>query len=164
MTVFFDVDANSWAPFSFAPCVPSPSPPTQGYFFHDCGWSQKRKISQLLRTVKGPYRQPLLSLSLPRPPGEFTQSWDCGHLSETAINSWFIFQVFFPPLHHEVCGLLVPWPRIEPRPSALKAQGLNHRTTSEVPIFQTLGLYFLTDYWASPSVSSQSLKLRTVPN
>ena len=40
-----------------------------------------RRESQLLGTVKGPYRQPLLSLSLPRPPGEFTQSWDCGHLS-----------------------------------------------------------------------------------
>ena len=31
------------------------------------------------------------------------------------------------------CGILVPWPGIEPKPLAVKAQSLNHRTTREFP-------------------------------
>ena len=35
--------------------------------------------------------------------------------------------------HHAACGILVPWPGIELRSSALKVQSLNHWTTREVP-------------------------------
>jgi len=40
-------------------------------------------------------------------------------------------------LHHVACGILVPQPRIEPRPTAVKAQGFSHWTTREflVPLF-----------------------------
>ena len=31
------------------------------------------------------------------------------------------------------CGVLVPWPGIEPAPSALEVQSLNHWTTREDP-------------------------------
>ena len=35
----------------------------------------------------------------------------------------------------ETCGILVPWPRIEPATSALKVQILNHWITREDPIY-----------------------------
>ena len=31
------------------------------------------------------------------------------------------------------CGILVPWPGIEPAPLAVEAQSLNHFTAREVP-------------------------------
>ena len=34
---------------------------------------------------------------------------------------------------HVVCGVLVPWPGMEPIPAALEAQSLNHWTSKEVP-------------------------------
>ena len=44
----------------------------------------------------------------------------CGHLF-----------IFWP--QHEARGILVPRPGIEPTPSALEAQSLNHWTPREVP-------------------------------
>ena len=46
---------------------------------------------------------------------------------------------------HAACGILVPWPGIEPRPPASGAQSLDHWTASKVP-----SPFFLT---ASPSVT-----------
>ena len=43
---------------------------------------------------------------------------------------------FWP--HRVACGLLAPWPGIQPMPSALEVQNLNHRNTREVP--QSLNL------------------------
>ena len=53
--------------------------------------------------------------------------------------SWPLFNVcffnlFFLP-HHMACGLLAPWPGIEPAPRslALDAQSFNHCTTKKLP-------------------------------
>ena len=40
--------------------------------------------------------------------------------------------IFFP-LHRAACGILVPQPRIEPGPLAVKAQNPNHWTAREFP-------------------------------
>ena len=37
--------------------------------------------------------------------------------------------------HHTACRILVPWPRIEPKPLALEAQSLSHWTAGNSPIF-----------------------------
>ena len=37
-------------------------------------------------------------------------------------------------LHDVVCGILVPWPGIEPAPPALEARSRNHWTAGEVPV------------------------------
>ena len=48
----------------------------------------------------------------------------------------FSFFLFWP--HCTACGILVSWPRIEPRcPIAVKAQSPNHWTTREVPKVQS---------------------------
>ena len=44
-----------------------------------------------------------------------------------------LFLVFWP--HHAACGILVPLPRIEPAPPAVKVRSLNHWTTREIPRF-----------------------------
>ena len=36
-------------------------------------------------------------------------------------------------LHYAACRILVPWPGIEPLPSAVEVQNLNHWTAREVP-------------------------------
>ena len=54
-------------------------------------------------------------------------------------NHYFLF--FFPLwLHHPVCAVLVPWPWIEPRPSAMKAWSPNHWTARKFPITSNLDL------------------------
>ena len=35
--------------------------------------------------------------------------------------------------HHMACGILVPWPGIEPTPPAVEVQSLHHWTAREVP-------------------------------
>lgn len=45
----------------------------------------------------------------------------------------FILWIVFVSLSG-VCGILVPWPGIEPGPSAVKAESLNHWTIREFPI------------------------------
>ena len=44
----------------------------------------------------------------------------------------FFFLIYFW-LHRAAYRILVPWPGIEPRPPAVKAQGPNHWTTREFP-------------------------------
>ena len=44
----------------------------------------------------------------------------------------FYLQYFFS-LHHVACGILVPWPGMEPAPLAVKVQSLNHWTTRQFP-------------------------------
>ena len=36
-------------------------------------------------------------------------------------------------LYHALCGILIPWPVIEPIRPAVEVQSLNHWTTWEVP-------------------------------
>ena len=43
----------------------------------------------------------------------------------------FFFFLFW--LHHTACGILVPWPGIEPVPHAVEVQHPNHWTAREVP-------------------------------
>ena len=53
----------------------------------------------------------------------------------------FSFVLFSFLLHHAACRILVPWPRIEPRPSALKVQSPNLWTTREFPVLGFSGLF-----------------------
>ena len=55
-----------------------------------------------------------------------------GHDWATELN-WRIFKVFFFWLCHVACGILVPWPGIEPWPTAVKVLSLNHWIVREVP-------------------------------
>ena len=50
------------------------------------------------------------------------------------VNNTFNFFFFFW-LHHSVCGVLVPWPGIEPTPPEVEVQNLNHWITREMPTF-----------------------------
>ena len=50
----------------------------------------------------------------------------------------FFFFSFWP--QHMACGILVPWPGIEPEFSALETQNLNQRTSREVPSLEILSL------------------------
>ena len=43
---------------------------------------------------------------------------------------FLLFNFFFC---HVACGILVPWPRIEPLPFGVEVQSLNHWTAREVP-------------------------------
>ena len=56
------------------------------------------------------------------------------------LNSFFFFKYLFIYLAAPgfSCGIqdLVPWPGIEPRPSALGVCSLNHWTTGEVPLIK----------------------------
>ena len=47
----------------------------------------------------------------------------------------FVFPFFFFWLSHVACGISVPWPGIEPTPSAVESQNLNHWAAREVPPF-----------------------------
>ena len=52
------------------------------------------------------------------------------------LNHIVVFVFNFWPCH-ATCGILVPWPGIEPAPPALEARGHNHWTAREVPmVFQ----------------------------
>ena len=94
---------------------------------------------------------------------------------------FFVLSLFFW-LHHTACGILIPWPGIEPGPLAVKAWSPNHGTTRELPPImfflnpwpsnQTIGLW--TQYIiacmgiSSPSkvnnqVSAWSFALRELP-
>ena len=46
----------------------------------------------------------------------------------------FTYLFFWPWLAACGCGILVPQPGIEPRPSAVRAQSPNYWTTRELPI------------------------------
>ena len=51
--------------------------------------------------------------------------------SESVNDCWNIFFFFWP--HRKACGILVPWPGIEPVPAALEVWSLNHWKAREVP-------------------------------
>ena len=52
----------------------------------------------------------------------------------------FIFLIFFFWPGRTACGILVPRPGIEPKPSVVKVQSRNHWTAKEFP----KGMYFST--------------------
>ena len=55
-------------------------------------------------------------------------------LLESVVSSLsFHLFFFFNWLCHVACGILVPWPGIEPMPPAMEAWNLNHWTIREVP-------------------------------
>ena len=64
------------------------------------------------------------------------------HNKNSSINDHHLFFFFFC-LHRRACGILVPRSGIEPTPSAIKAQSLNHWAPGEFPhSFLNLCLYF----------------------
>ena len=67
--------------------------------------------------------------------------------------SLLLFFVFFWPWHM-ACGILVPWPGIEPASPAVEAQTLNHWTTSKVPSFFIL--FDFSSIYHTPSFSGLS--------
>ena len=59
------------------------------------------------------------------------QSLTCSHFSVRYFILFYIILYFWPG--RPACGILVPRPGIEPGPSAVKVQSLNHWTTREFP-------------------------------
>ena len=63
-------------------------------------------------------------------------------------------------LYHAVCGILVPWPGIEPIPSAMKASSFNHWFPREFPrAYNSCEFYSTFPGWGT-QLSSFSLTLR----
>ena len=55
--------------------------------------------------------------------------------------------IYWP--HSMVCGILVPWPGMEPMPPAGEAQSLNYLTTRKVPELMLLNCGVGEDSWES---------------
>ena len=53
---------------------------------------------------------------------------------EMSTHTFWITYLFFFCLHQAACRILVSWPEMEPMPSALEAQSLNHWTAREFPV------------------------------
>ena len=82
-----------------------------------------------------------------------SENWEAAFLSVFLTPNWlpllsllgrqvtlltkFIYLLIFW-LHHAVCGILVPQPGTELRPTAVKAPSLNHWTTREFPLYPNL--------------------------
>ena len=58
----------------------------------------------------------------------------------------YLFNLFIW-LHCAACGILVPWPGIEPWPSAVKVWSPNPWTTREFPIFKNLFYWSIVDLY-----------------
>ena len=58
-------------------------------------------------------------------------------------------KIFWP--RHTTCGILVPWPRIEPGRLAVKVQSPNHWTAKEFPtiIFIIVTIIIIINVWLS---------------
>ena len=54
----------------------------------------------------------------------------------------FLFCFFVFWLHHVACGILAPWPGIEPMPPAVEERSPNHWTAKEVPVMAFFNLLF----------------------
>ena len=67
------------------------------------------------------------------------ESWHSYYLLNIYITMPFLLFFFWP--YCEACGILVPWPGIEPGPPAMKVLTPNHWTTREVRV---ISLYMLT--------------------
>ena len=68
----------------------------------------------------------------------------------TTLFLFYVSGVFF--FCHLACGILAPWPGIEPAPPTLKGEVLNHWTTREVPQIKTFNTYshlgLKINFWA----------------
>ena len=60
--------------------------------------------------------------------------WGDGNRPRINNTSYFCCCCFVFRTHHEAYGILVPWPGIEPMPSAVKMWSPNHWTAREFPI------------------------------
>ena len=58
-----------------------------------------------------------------------------------------LFFLFLATPKSHACGIVVPWPEIEPVPSALGLQSLNHWTTREVPLSLLLTTCGMNVWW-----------------
>ena len=94
--------------------------------------------------------------------------WDILFLPTVDIISLFtilIFHLSFFWLSHVACGILVPWPRIELGPSAVKSWCLNQWTTREVLHFPSLynSLWPPEPHFQLPSRRIYLITLQTPP-
>ena len=66
--------------------------------------------------------------------GGYMSCWSVRHRWPRYLFFSLICLVFL--LHHTVCGILVPWPGIKPKPLAVEAQSPNHWITREFPVIK----------------------------
>ena len=77
------------------------------------------------------------------------------------IFQFFFFFFFFFWLHNMACGIIVPWPGIEPVQPAVEAQSPNHWTTREFPpIFQFLIRILLRQYQWKWKITDWIIKMK----
>ena len=60
-------------------------------------------------------------------------------LKDMNIPLLMLLLLLFLAVPHMACGILVPRPGIEPRPSAVRVQSPNHWTAREVPVCSLRG-------------------------
>ena len=78
--------------------------------------------------------------SCPGGPDKMYPLWPQERNTNVLFMLFIFFLIYFFWLHQAACGILVSQLGIEPAPSALKAEGLYHQTTREVPLlFLNLG-------------------------
>ena len=95
--------------------------------------NQRSQRMALLSSAGGDLTAPMRGVSILRLP-----------MIERTANVLFLsfFLSFFFWPHRVACGILVPWPGIEPASPAWEARSLNHWTTREVPKYILLLLFF----------------------
>ena len=88
----------------------------------------------------GPEDAPSLCLSQPA-----MSSLHCHPLYQHIVGDAFRWSSFIFWPCHAACGILVPWPGMEPAPPALEGQSLKHWTPREVPAsFYSSPVFFST--------------------
>lgn len=79
------------------------------------------------------------------------------------ISSIIYLFLIFLAMHCQTCGILLPWSRIQPRPSAVKLRSPNHWTTRKFPsiIFMIQFTHLFTNHYGSGSVKGSQVKCLT---
>ena len=71
----------------------------------------------------------------------YTSMWVPPPPTSSFLWPFLLLLFLFVLLLHAACGILVPWPGIEPGPLAVKVQRPNHWTTRVVPPLSPLAIY-----------------------
>ena len=79
----------------------------------------------------------MTTLCFPQPHSQILATTIVFTASVSSTISFFFFFFFLP--HHLVCEILIPWPGIKPRPSAVEAQSPNHWTARKLLSLMILG-------------------------
>ena len=93
--------------------------------------SQPEKLTQTWALVDGGNTHTHKHTQAHLPAHTRTEAISRGQSQEEGEEQATVSFNFWP--HCTACGILVPWPWIEPAHLALKAQNLNHRTSGDVP-------------------------------